>query len=145
MKALIVTSLLFFSSFVFSQNLSVLKIKVLDSNSNRSIAYKEAILYNGAIELNSSFTDEEGKCTFIIDDTTFINSDSIHFCIKTDDSLSNNYIYIDNLSLLESNKISNYSIKITGFMYFTTEEYAEYCKKNGLMPRRKKTLAKDVK
>jgi len=145
MKALIITSLLFFSSFVFSQNLSVLKIKVLDSNSHRSIAYKEAILYNGSIELNSSFIDEEGKCTFIIDDTTFTNSDSIHFCIKIDDSLSNSYIYINNLRLLESNKIGNFSIKITGFLYLTTEEYTEYCKKNGLMPRRRKTLAKDVK
>lgn len=139
MKALIITSLLFFSSFVFSQNLSILKIKILDSNSHRAIAYKEAILYNGSIELNSSFIDEEGKCTFIINDTTFTNSDSIHFCIKIDDfSLSNSYIYINNLKLFENNKIGNFSIKITDFFYLTTEEYTEYCKKNNLIPRKKK-------
>lgn len=144
MKPLIITILLFFSSFVFAQNLSVLKIKVLYSNSNKPVAYKEAVLYNGAVELEDAFIFEDGTFAFVIDDTTFSHSDSIHFCIN-DDTLGNNDIWINNLRLLEWNKTSVYSIKITDFMYFTINEYDEYCKKNGLMPRRKNTLAKDVK
>ncbi len=145
MKTLILSLLMLISFAVFSQNIYVLKIAVFDSYSNKPITYKEAILYNETNAVNCSFSDETGELSFVIDSIP-INTDSIYFLIKTGDSLSGNTkIYVNNLNLLDSNEIGNYSVKITGFKLFTQKEYVNYCKKNGLIPRRKKTLAKDVK
>lgn len=145
MKARILIMFVFLSFTVFSQNISMLRITVFEDYFNKPTTYKEAILYKGLKVLDNSFSDENGTFMFIVDSLPF-NSDSVYFLINTGDSLSSNTkIFINNLRLLESNKIGNYSIKITDFKLFTQEEFSAYCKKNGLIPRRKKTLAKDVK
>jgi len=145
MKVRIFIMFVFLSFTVFSQNISMLRITVFEDYSNKPTTYKEAILYNGTKVLNNSFSDENGTFIFIIDSFPF-NSDSVYFLINTGDTLSSNTkVFINNLGLLESNKIGNYSIKITDFKLFTQEEFSVYCKKNGLIPCRKRTLAKDVK
>ena len=142
MKARILIMFIFLSFTVFSQNVSMLKITVFEDDFNKPTAYKEAILYNGQKVLGNSFSDDNGIFTFIVDSLPF-KSDSVYFIINTGDTFSNNTkIFINNLRLLESNKVGKHSIKITGFMCFTKEEYTWYSKKYGLMPRRKKNFSK---
>ncbi len=135
-----------FTLTVFSvnaQNIYTLDVKIKDNN-GQPLSYTNLYLYNGNIELCWSFSDERGSASFFIDSLP-LNSDSVYFLINTKDTLSRNTkIFINNLRLLEFNKIENYSIKIIGFRYSTIKEYEKYCKKNGLLPRRKKSLAKDV-
>ena len=88
--------------------------------------------------INWSFTDENGKLSFIID-TIPLNTDSVYFYIKAEDNIScNENIFMNELNLFECNKISNYIITIVGFKRFTKEEYQKYVKKNKLLPGRKK-------
>lgn len=117
MKARILIMFIFLSFTVFSQNISMLRITVFEDDFNKPTTYKEAILYNGLKVLDNSFSDENGTFIFIVDSLPF-NSDSVYFLINTGDTLSNNTkIFINNLRLLESNKIGKHSIKITGFMF----------------------------
>ncbi|PKP16168.1 MAG: hypothetical protein CVU06_15155 [Bacteroidetes bacterium HGW-Bacteroidetes-22] len=142
MKTKIVIIFMFFSFTVFSQDISVLKIAVFENGSNKPVIYKDAILYDGLKVLGDSFLNDNGICTFTFD-SLFSNSDSVYFFIKTEDSLSYNIkVFINDLSLIDSNVFGNYSIKITYFNIFTQDEYIERCKKFGLMPRRKKLWQK---
>lgn len=144
MRVQIIVLFIFIPFVVFSQDLFMLKIKAINSRNNSPITYKDAVLYYNLKVLDNSFIDEKGSFTFIIETIPF-NTDSIYFYLKTEDTLSSNTkIYINKLNLLEGNNITNYNIRITDFRYFTTEEYTKYCKENGVIPRRKKTLAKDV-
>ena len=127
-----------------AQNISMLDVEIKD-NYGQPLSNTNLYLYDGNTKLSWSFSDEKGNANFLIDSLSF-NSDSVYLLINTGITLSSNTkIFINNLKLLESNKIGNISIKITDFKLFTQEEFSAYCKKNGLMPLRKNTLAKDVK
>jgi hypothetical protein len=144
MRTFIILSLILLSFAVYSQDIFMLNIAVFDNYSKKSIVFNEAVLYNSARVLDDSFIDEEGRLTFIVD-TILSNTDSVYFLIKTGDSLSSNtMIFFNKLRLLEINEIGNYLIQIIDFKTFTHEQYFQYCIKNGLIPRRNKTIAKDV-
>jgi hypothetical protein len=107
-------------------------------NHEQPLANKNLYLYNSNAKLSWSYSDEKGKASFLIDSIP-LNSDAVYFLIKTEDSLSSNIkIFINELRLLENNRIGNYYIKITDFKLFSLEEYIKYSKKNELMPLRKK-------
>lgn len=126
-----------------AQNICIFDVEIKD-NHGQPFSNKNIYLYNCKTKISWSFSDKEGKASFLIDSLPF-NSDSVYLFIKEENSLNNNIkIFINTLRLLESNETGNYSIKITDFRLFTQEEYIKYCKKNGLMPRRKETLVKDV-
>ena len=129
----------------FPQNILVLNLNVVNDDTKEPLIYKEVTLYCGASIMDCPFMDDEGNFTLIIDDTVSTNTDSIYFSINVGDtSCKTNKIFINQLKLLESNKIGCFLIKILRFEQYTPKEYDKYCKKNGIMPRRKKTLAKDV-
>jgi len=144
MRVQIIVLFIFFPFLIFSQDVFMLKINAIDSRTNNPITYKDVVLYYNFKVLDNSFIDEKGGFAFVLDTVPF-NTDSVYFYIKTEDTLSSNTkIFINKLNLLEDNNITNFNIRITDFRYLTTEEYTKYCKENGVMPRRKKTLAKDV-
>lgn len=127
---------------VNSQSIYTLDVK-MKGNSGYPLSNKHLYLYKGDVKLSWSFSDEEGKCSFLIDSIPF-NSDSVYFILKAVDSLNRNIkMFSNKLNLLEGNEIDNYSIKITNFRMFTQKEHTEYCKEKGLLPRRNVTLGKE--
>jgi len=143
MKNLLSFLFLLLSFFTFSQDVYVLRMTIFDNCTKNYVSYTESILYNDSKEVSSSFIDENGRLSLIIDKIFY--NDSIYFCLITKDSLkSKTKIFLNELNFFKINNIANYSIKIISFNSFTIEEYKKYCKENGLIPRRKKTLAKDV-
>jgi hypothetical protein len=138
-----------FLSFIFLTSLvsvlSAQSISIIGLNVKRNdipSSYKNIYLFDGADKISWSFTDEDGKCSFIIDPIPH-NTDSIYISIKEENS-SSSRIYLDELNLLRRNDFEGYAIRIIDLKLFNKDEYEKYIRENKFIPKRKKNLAKDI-
>jgi hypothetical protein len=124
----------------FCQDLYLIKLNLYDIELSSPVSYKNISLFDNDHIIGEPFIDSEGNVTLIIDSILFRVKDSLYFSIEGETQK----IHITQLRLLKNNKFNNINIKVVGFNAFTYLEYKKYCKRNGLIPRRKRTLAKDV-
>lgn len=137
-RHIIVLVLTILSFTVFSQDYSILKLSVSDSELNSPINYSQFILYNNLEVIDNRMNSDDGTITFIIDNIP-LNTDSLYFIIKSEDENNNDQkIYINELNLYENNIIANYNVRIIEFGFLNTKEYRKYLIKHQLLPKSKK-------
>ena len=127
------------SLLAYSQDYGLLKFKIYDTNTDKPILFAKVCLLNkDTIQCVAS--DFDGYFSFIVN---MQKIDSAYLEIKIEQE--KNKVFINEMPVLYHYKLSYFAIALYKFERFTQEEYKKYLKENRGIPKRKKTLAKDVK